>query len=116
MSARPGASSGRQRRQGRNPACSADAADSKNLVRGDGAARWTDRTAIDLRRRDADEEDAVETGVARAEGALANVGGQHPLGILHRRTNGGWPDSDLHLARPIARPNAASAPGPAIAS
>src|SRR6266568_7417333 len=40
-------------------------------------ARGADRPTVHPRRRDSDEEDAVEARVARAHGALADVGGEH---------------------------------------
>ena len=67
----PGASSGRQRRQGRKPACSAACgAVEEAAVRRLRRLRRADRAAVDAGRGHADEEHAVEAGVAGGEGGV----------------------------------------------
>ena len=70
---RSGAVSGRQRRQGRNPASCAAAAVGKKRTFSSGRARRANRTAIDSGRQDRREQTAVETGIARANRAVAGV-------------------------------------------
>ena len=72
QAARSGAISGRQRRQGRKPAsCGGGGRGEEAAVLELRRARRADRPAVDAGRGDADEEAAVEAGVAGLEGAVA---------------------------------------------
>src|SRR5581483_10764199 len=65
---------------------------------GGGEPRWADRAAVNSSRRDADVEDAVESGIARFERALADIGtGQHHwnLGTVQP---GVTPNPDVYFA------------------
>ena len=65
---------------------------------GGGEPRWADRAAVNSSRRDADVEDAVESGIAGFERALADIGtGQHHwnLGTVQP---GVTPNPDVYFA------------------
>ena len=88
----PGASSGRQRRHGRKPACSASCGVSKKrqLARLRRLCR-TNRAAVDARRRDPDEEHAVEPRIAGGQGLVQPAGRRlsihPPYGSAARRSS-----------------------------
>ena len=107
--AMPGASSGRQRRQGRKRACSASCAlAKKRQFARRGRPRRADGPAVDAGRGDADEEHAVEARIARRKRPVERAGIREHAQTVRRGGAPGSPFSDMTTAV-LRRPKMASA-------